>query len=192
MTRRGKNYLPLEWWAKCLILAMVVSLGQVAAGVGSDEDLVFVGTNSAVKEVGSAAGKLRSKSDVQPPARRMEPVLSFAGKRDPFNVPPPPHPGRPGERLQGPLPPGKRGLIIGQLRLEGIVREEASNTLIAVVTNRTNLAYFLRVHDEVFNGVVGKITDDSIQFKENRLDSNGGLEIREVVMKLGSRSGEER
>ena len=114
---------------------------------------------------------------------------SFREKRDPFRTPPPPRPGR--RQFMGPLPAGKRGLVIGRLRLEGVVSEGNGKQMIAVVTNQTNRAYFLRSHDEVYNGVVGKITADSIQFREKRPDSNGRFETAEVVLKL-ARTGEGR
>ena len=74
-----------------------------------------------------------------------------AGKRDPFKLPEVCHwQGRwAGEgvmesRLRaGVLPPGERGLLISQLKLEGVVREQTANKMIAVVTNETRRAYFL-------------------------------------------------
>jgi len=116
------------------------------------------------------------------------------GRRDPFRLPPPPVlAGKSaGQEPTGPLPPGVRGLVIGQLRLEGTVRQEATNTMIAVVTNATNRAYFLHENDAVFNGVVTRISPDAIYFKENTLDANGRLATREVVRRLGQAAGEER
>jgi hypothetical protein len=115
-----------------------------------------------------------------------------AGRRDPFKAwvaPIPPN------RLvpePGALLAGTRGLVISGLRLEGVVREEAGNAMIAVVTNYTKLAYFLRVNDTVFNGVVSKITMDAVYFKENTLDSRGRVTTHEVEIKLGSAPGEGR
>ena len=92
----------------------------------------------------------------------------------------------------GPLPPGKRGLIISQLRLEGVVRQTGGRPTIAVVTNSTNRAYFLRESDEVYNGVVSKITPDSIYFTENVRTPGGPMTSREVIKRLGSGPGENR
>lgn len=113
-------------------------------------------------------------------------VHALAGKRDPFKLPPPPKIGGGPGGVHGPLPPGVRGLVIGQLSLKGIVREDASHTMIAVVMNGTNLAYFLHVHQEVYNGVVTKITPDAIYFLEKSPGAGGRSEAREVVLKLGS------
>ena len=92
----------------------------------------------------------------------------------------------------GPLPAGKRGLIISQLRVEGIVRENTTNKMIAVVNNQRNYAQFLGENDEVYNGVVSRITPDAVYFKENVLDQDGRVSTREVVKKLGSAPGEGR
>jgi len=90
------------------------------------------------------------------------------------------------------LPPGERGLLISQLKLEGVVRQQTDNKMIAVVTNQTKRAYFLRENQAVYNGVVSKITPDSVTFKENVLDENGHVTTREVVMRLNPAPGEGR
>jgi len=80
--------------------------------------------------------------------------------------------------------------VIAGLRLEGIVRQQPADEMIAVVTNDTKRAYFLRVNDTVYNGVVSKITPVAIYFKENTLDSRGRVVTRDVEIKLGSALGE--
>ena len=92
----------------------------------------------------------------------------------------------------GALPAGNRGLIISQLKLEGVVREQSANKMIAVVTNETKRAYFLTENESVYNGVVSKITPDAVYFKENVLDGNGRVTTREVMKRLGSAPGEGR
>jgi hypothetical protein len=64
--------------------------------------------------------------------------------------------------------------------------------MIAVVTNYTKRAYFLRVSDMVYNGVVSKIAPEAVYFKENTLDSSGRVATREVEIKMGSATGEGR
>ena len=127
-------------------------------------------------------------------------LTATSGRRDPFKFPPPPGKGGaegvpegagPGGPA-GPLPPGVRGLIISQLKLEGTVRQETSNVMIAVVTNETRRAYFLRNNDAVYNGAVSKITPDAIYFKENVLDSNGRVSTQEVIKRMGPAAGEGR
>jgi hypothetical protein len=119
------------------------------------------------------------------------------GKRDPFKLPETPT-GKGGagnifdSAAGGVLPPGARGLLISQLKLEGVVREQIANKMIAVVTNDTKRAYFLTENESVYNGVVSKITPDAVYFKENVLDTNGRVTTREVVRRLGSAPGEGR
>jgi hypothetical protein len=92
----------------------------------------------------------------------------------------------------GILPAGTKGLVISELRVEGIVRQESENNMIAVVATHTKRAYFLRVNDAVHDGVVSKITPEAVYFKENTLDSSGRVATHEVVLKLGSAPGEGR
>lgn len=94
--------------------------------------------------------------------------------------------------VTGPLPPGPRGLVISQLILQGIVRQETTNKMLAVVTNYTKRAYFLRENDAVYNGVVSRITPDAVYFKENHLDQSGRVSSVEVIKRLPSAPGEGR
>ena len=119
------------------------------------------------------------------------------GKRDPFKLPVVPTARGNSEGIVdsapgGALPPGVRGLLISQLRLEGVVREQTANKMIAVVTNETRRAYFLTENESVYNGVVSKITPDAVYFKENVLDKNGRVTTREVMKQLSSAPGEGR
>ncbi len=120
-------------------------------------------------------------------------VSTAAGRRDPFKAWQPPGTGsQTGGLTAGALPPGVRGLVISQLRIAGIVRQESANKMIAVVTNYTKRAYFLKENDVVYNGVVSRITPDAVHFKENSLDSNGRVTTHDVVVRIGSTAGEGR
>jgi hypothetical protein len=120
------------------------------------------------------------------------------GKRDPFKLPLEPVVNKSNNAAAldstpgGVLPPGARGLLIGQLKLEGVVREQTANKMIAVVVNDTKRAYFLTENESVYNGVVSKITPDSVSFTENVLDSEGRVTTREVVKRLNPAPGEGR
>ncbi|HEV2178400.1 MAG TPA: hypothetical protein VGW33_14535 [Terriglobia bacterium] len=123
-------------------------------------------------------------------ASRMEPSLAPVGLRDPFKPPPPPVVISEAElKSEAARLPGPRGLVISQLKLEGIVREEESRAMIAVVTNTTNLAYFLREHEPVYDGVVTRIALNAVYFQENIRDPDRGVTSREVVLRLGPAPG---
>lgn len=180
--RAGKR-IPLSLLAVCL----VIGCWAVRAHAGSTP-AVGVQAAAGAKE-GTAAS--RSAQKIPSPSVTRLPIV---GRRDPFKLPPPPGQGGPqdGDGITGPLPPGKRGLVIRRLRLEGIVRMDTTNEMIAVVDTNANRAYFLRENDAVFNGVVTKITPDSVYFRENVLDQQGRVQTREVVKRLSQRPGEGR
>jgi len=77
--------------------------------------------------------------------------------------------------------PGKRSLLIGQLQLQGIARN-VEGQWIAVVDNKTKRAYFLREKDELCNGVVTRITEESLALEERSVDSFGRTRAREIVL----------
>lgn len=79
---------------------------------------------------------------------------------------------------------GKKCLIVDQIALKGIVRSQGE--AIAVVSSAANKTYFLRENDPVYNGVVVKITPDSIVFRESVTDRLGKTVQREVVKKVNN------
>ena len=81
------------------------------------------------------------------------------------------------------LPPGKAGLVIGQLQVQGIA-SSIDGTWIAVVDNNTNRAYFLREGDKLYNGTVSAISPDHVVFMEETTDARGQKSTREVVKRL--------
>jgi hypothetical protein len=78
---------------------------------------------------------------------------------------------------------GKRCLYIPDLELKGIARDTDGQWM-AVVVNNTRRAYFLRENDQVFNGSVQKITNDSVVFREFAVDHLGRETQHEVVKRL--------
>lgn len=178
-------------------------LAALALGLGVSPSVA--GQQSSLPD--AAAGQTTAKPPrVRPPdtqaqrkgatASSSSPTVA-AGKRDPFKLPEAPSEKSGVENTLesapgGVLPPGVRGLLISQLMLEGVVREQTSNKMIAVVTNETKRAYFLTENESVYNGVVSKITPDAVYFKENVLDPTGRVTTREVVKRLGSAPGEGR
>ncbi|MGH9437694.1 MAG: hypothetical protein ACRD22_07310 [Terriglobia bacterium] len=119
------------------------------------------------------------------------PDSNGASKRDPFRLPPPPSPGGAKSKLalaRGratiALPPGPAGLLIDQLRLQGTVSADAGHRMIAIVTNDTDVAYFLRPDEAVFDGVVTQITPGAVYFRQRLQDAHGQESFREVVKRL--------
>ena len=88
------------------------------------------------------------------------------------------------------LPPGKAGLQVATLRLDGIVR--APNGMIAVVTNPQSRTYFLREGDQLYDGSVEKIAMDSVSFHELGKDAFGKPVERQVNKRIYPSAGEQQ
>jgi Tfp pilus assembly protein PilP len=88
------------------------------------------------------------------------------------------------------LPPGKAGLQVSTLRLDGIVR--APNGMIAVVTNPQARTYFLREGDQLYDGRVEKIAMDGVSFHELGKDAFGKPVERQVNKRIYSSAGEQQ
>lgn len=114
------------------------------------------------------------------PTKRAEAPRGQLRRRDPFRslvVSP--------EELGGrPLPPGKPGLVIAQLNLNGIVLMRDGKNIAVVTMLGRNRAYFLRARDELFDGYVSQINPDNVVFKEKATDPFGKEYEREVVKQL--------
>lgn len=89
------------------------------------------------------------------------------------------------------LPPGKPGLMIGSLHIDGIVN--GPNGMIAIVSNPQQRVYFLREGDHLYDGQVEHITMDGISFHQTGKDPFGNAVEREVAKRLNPTSpGEEQ
>jgi Tfp pilus assembly protein PilP len=88
------------------------------------------------------------------------------------------------------LPPGKAGLQVSTLRLDGIVR--APNGMIAVVTNPQSRSYFLREGDQLYDGRVEKIAMDGVSFHEMGKDAFGKPVERQVSKRIYASAGEQQ
>jgi Tfp pilus assembly protein PilP len=147
----------------------------------------------AKKSAASTAKKTSAKPAAKSAAKPTEGEAgtegeSKAGRRDPF------------ESLVGRqqaqaaasknLPPGKAGLQVSTLRLDGIVR--SSNGMIAMVTNPQSRTYFLREGDQLYDGKVEKIAMDGVSFHELGKDAFGKPVERQVNKRIYSSAGEQQ
>lgn len=137
-----------------------------------------------VKHVKKSSHKAAPSVAKEKPATAEENTASFAKaapvsrvKRDPFQTV------IVDRSMTGPCSGGgKQCLVPDEIALKGIVRSNGS--IIAVVTTKENRAYFLRENDPVMNGVVTRITEGSITFRERTTDVFGKTVMREVVKKI--------
>ncbi len=176
---------------------------MAALGLGLAASLIYAGQASSAGPTGKTKNKQASssqgatssaqKSGASKETESSTNPSSWAGKRDPFKLPEidtesAGH-GESEVSNGGPLPAGERGLVISRLILEGTVRQIPESKMLAVVTNETKRAYFLHENQSVYDGVVSKITMDSVTFTENVLDAEGHVTTREVVKRLTSGEG---
>jgi hypothetical protein len=111
--------------------------------------------------------------------------IEAAGKRDPFA------PLINDKKDTGQhLPPGKAGLVIATVRVDGAVR--SGNSMIAVVSNPEQSVYFIREGDRLYDGDVEKIGLDGVTFKENSKDAFGKPVERMVTKRIYASAGEQQ
>ncbi|HLW98264.1 MAG TPA: hypothetical protein VKR82_06435 [Candidatus Acidoferrales bacterium] len=113
-----------------------------------------------------------------PPVSRRDPFITLIGKQTAG-----------GSGPARKLPPGKAGLEVSTLILQGIV--SGPNGMIAVVANPQRGVYFLREGDALFDGRVEHINMDAVTFHEVGKDAFGNPVEREVTKKLNPSSGEQ-
>ena len=169
--------------------------GTMVAGVIFLEALPAGAQGPAAARAPAQAGAARQQVST-PPAAPQTRAPAAPAAAAPAQTPTPPQPGqrrdpfRPieikSEAAARDLPPnctqsGKQGLIVGQLMLQGIARS-VEGQWIAVVDNKTGRAYFLRTKDELCNGVVLRVDQESLVMEERTMDSFGRTRTRQVVL----------
>jgi hypothetical protein len=88
------------------------------------------------------------------------------------------------------LPPGKAGLVVATIRVDGAIR--SSNGMFAVVTNPDQRVYFLREGDQLYDGDVEKIGLDGVTFKEVSKDAFGKSVEKIVTKRIYPSAGEQQ
>lgn len=88
------------------------------------------------------------------------------------------------------LPPGKAGLVIATVRVDGTVRSQGG--MIAIVSNPSNSVYFVREGDRLYDGDVEKIGLDGVTFRENSKDAFGHAVERMVTKRIYASAGEQQ
>jgi len=88
------------------------------------------------------------------------------------------------------LPPGKAGLVISTVRVDGTVRSQ--DGMIAMVSNPEQHVYFIREGDHLYDGDVEKIGLDGVTFRENSKDAFGRTVERVVTKRIYASAGEQQ
>jgi Tfp pilus assembly protein PilP len=160
----------------------------LAAAVSSAQAQTPAPAKPAAKPAAKAAkpsAKKPSASTAPKPAEDSEAKIT---RRDPFESLTSRQ--EAASRVTANLPPGKAGLQVASLRLDGIVK--APNGMIAVVTNPQSRTYFLREGDQLYDGKVDKIALDGVSFHEVGKDAFGKPVERQVNKRIYSSAGEQQ
>ena len=88
------------------------------------------------------------------------------------------------------LPPGKAGLVVATVRVDGTVK--SGEELLAVVSNPERHVYFVREGDHLYDGSVKKIDLDGVTFQEDSRDAFGKPVVREVTKRIYASAGEQQ
>jgi hypothetical protein len=126
-------------------------------------------------------------ASAKPASASAKPVVA-AGRRDPFDPLIEKNKGGPGIPVN--LPPGKAGLMVATLNLDGIVRGP-SGSMIAVVSNPQMRVYFLHQGDQLYDGQVGTITMEAVSFHQMGKDPFGAVIQRDLTRRLYPSPGEQ-
>jgi Tfp pilus assembly protein PilP len=141
----------------------------------------------------AAPPKVVEKEAVPPkakaPVEALAAIPTQGGRRDPFeHLVSRPTPGGTGQPVPDRLPPGKGGLIVSSMRLDGVVK--APSGMIAVVSNPQRRVYFLREGDRLYDGRVERITLDGMIVREFGKDAFGKPLERIVPKRIYPSAGE--
>jgi Tfp pilus assembly protein PilP len=178
--------------AAALIVALGCAGGVSARGVQakSAPPKKAEQTKAAPQTKAPAKKPAATTSAPKPPAQQAAAEAPAGrGRRDPFEALVH-RPGRGATAIPDRLPPGKAGLVVGTMNLDGVVR--APSGMIAVVSNPQRRVYFLREGDRLYDGRVERITMDGMTLRESGQDAFGKPLERVVSKRLYPSAGESR
>lgn len=135
---------------------------------------------SKLKAQEAAKPKKEEKKTSPAPSRPVPATPSQPMRRDPFRSLKREMAGEGGPTA---LPPGKRGLVVAQLVVEGIVIGATGNIAVVTMPGRDR-AFFLRVGDQLYDGQVTRISGDRVVFREKTRNLFGRRIERDVIKEL--------
>ena len=122
------------------------------------------------------AKKEKAPAAVKPAEAR---TISTPGKRDPFVSVIVSRSG-PSADCTG----GKRCLVAEQIALRGIIKTPTK--WIAMIETPAKKTYYLYENDAIYNGVVAKITGDSVVFRVQAMDNTGHAVSQDIVKRVNA------
>jgi Tfp pilus assembly protein PilP len=182
-----------------LVAALTISLCLIPGAWAQMQMTAVKRAKAARKAVASAQKQAVPKPAAAPPAAPAAAIpptpseesvdagtINMEGKRDPFV----PLVSDKKDTGAAHLPPGKAGIVIASVRVDGTVK--SGNGMIAVVSNPDQRVYFIREGDQLYDGDVEKISLDGVTFKENSKDAFGHPVERIVTKRIYASAGEQQ
>lgn len=181
MTRLGRQIVN-----SVAVLAIALGLGTTVFAQGrAAKRAARRARTAAVKTAPKTVKRSTAPARAAKKAARTVKPINLAGKRDPFVALV--NKARPTGKH---LPPGKAGLVIGTLTVQGTVQDV--NGMIAVISNPDQRVYFVREGDRLYDGIVEKITLDGVTFQQNTKDAFGKPIERTVTKRIYASAGEQQ
>ena len=137
--------------------------------------------STAAKAPAKGAAPTKSAS----PAAAEATTVTVVNKRDPFT---PLISDKKETGVPEHLPPGKAGLVVATVRVDGTVK--SSDGMLAMVSNPEQHVYFIHEGDQLYDGDVEKIALDGVTFRENSKDAFGKPVERLITKRLYPSAGE--
>jgi hypothetical protein len=140
-----------------------------------------------------AATKVATKAETKPDAKAKPAASSVVAtetvtnKRDPFA---PLISDKKETGGQQHLPPGKAGLVVATVRVDGTIKSPEG--MLAMVSNPEQHVYFIHEGDQLYDGDVEKIAIDGVTFRENSKDAFGKPVERLITKRLYPSAGEQQ
>ncbi len=148
--------------------------------------LTFICAASLVAAAGTAS-QAPSPAPAKPPAEAPAPAAAYAydpaGRRDPFVS----LLGRGSDaRPVGARPSGVPGLLIGEVSVKGIVKDQSG--YMALIQGPDNRTYTVRAGDRLLDGSVKSVVGDAVVFSQDVNDPLSLVKQREIRKTLRSES----
>jgi len=174
---------------KIIHLIVTVSVLAVAAFsapfVDAQDDGVEPGETMAADSLGGEEIDTSAIEQILRGEREMLQGDSFsydpAGRRDPFRSLREGFERVPDDEAE-PRPPGLPGMMVDEIRLEGII--ETPNGILAFVQGRDSISYILRPGTKLYDGEVKEIQFDRIVFRKQSNDPKQLKPYEDVVREI--------
>jgi Tfp pilus assembly protein PilP len=164
--------------AVCLALALPTWAQEEDTGVPSSPPAGGAATDNQEIDVSQIDSILRGDQEVRQgerfsydPAGRRDPFRSLLDALTPSD-----------EEAIKERPPGLPGMLVEELRVEGII--QTPDGILAIAQGRDNLAYIIRPGTKLYNGEVKEILPNKVIFRQQVNDPKQTRPFEEVVREI--------